>query len=130
MPASSWCQLQGDEDAYVFHQTPTRLSINATKALSSTFFHRPRKTKPQDRFQRQDANAVRARTKATYHADPEKAKVINAAWYAEHPEKRREHVKRWWREISTGQTFRRRTALRQGDCTHDVGCTAPCGSYE
>lgn len=60
------------------------------------YFHRPGKNKRQNRFQRQDGAAVRARSKAKYHADPEKAKAINAEWHKAHPEAHREHVRRYW----------------------------------
>lgn len=42
-------------------------------------------------YQRQDGEAVRARSKAAYLLDPAKAKSINKAWYAANPEKQREY---------------------------------------
>jgi hypothetical protein len=73
------------------------------------YFHRPGKTRTQDRFQRQSATAVRARSKAKYHADQEKAKAINAAWQREHAEQHREAV-RLSRQRNLAKTLARERA--------------------
>lgn len=66
------------------------------------FYHHKVKDKPVG-YQRQDANAVRARSKAAYRRDPERAKVISAKWYGKHPEKRREYWRAGGNGTSTGQ---------------------------
>lgn len=63
----------------------------------AAYFHRPGKTQPQDRFQRQDGPAVRARSKAAYKANPTLAKFMGALWAEKHPEKRRESSALYWR---------------------------------
>jgi hypothetical protein len=65
------------------------------KTLPPAYHHKV-KNRPQG-FQRQSATAVRARSKATYHADPEKAKAMGAGWAKENPEKRREYSSLWWK---------------------------------
>ncbi len=85
---------------------------SATKPLPRAYFHRPGKDRPQNTFQRQNAAAVRARSKAKYHANPATAKAINAEWQREHPEARREHVSRWWKRNKHRPEVKQRNAVK------------------
>ena len=77
---------------------------SAPRKRPAVYFHKVKKLK--NGFQRQDGEAVRARarvsSKARYHADPKTAKAINAAWAKANPEKRREHVRRYWQKNKHG----------------------------
>ena len=77
------------------------------KTLPSVYHHQV-KNRPQG-FQRQNAKTVRARSKAKYHADPEKAKSINAQWQRENAEKHREAVRKS-REGNLQKTLERERA--------------------
>jgi hypothetical protein len=77
------------------------------KTLPSVYHHKVKKC-PLG-FQRHDAKAVRARSKATYAANPEEAKAISAEWYVAHPEKRREYVRKS-RQRNLARTLERERA--------------------
>lgn len=77
---------------YVYPEMPRSRSMSATKQPLPRVYHHKLKDKPG--FQRQNAKTVRRRSRATYHADPEKAKAINAEWAKKNPEARREAVRK------------------------------------
>jgi hypothetical protein len=82
------------------------------RKLPTKYFHRHGKDKPQDRFQRQDADAVRARSEATCAADPATAKAINVKRQNEHPSEHVEHVSRWLKRDGQRPEVKERNGLK------------------
>jgi hypothetical protein len=77
-----------------------------------TAYHHKVKGKPLG-FQRQHVIAVRTQLKATYRADSEKGKSVNAGWAQGYPEARREAVRKHRQRNLTESLARERGAWKK-----------------